>query len=245
MGTRIRVMDLEIDLLTQETLQGEVNTYFDNDYLNVVHMISLDYIDTYDKNELVQQVLRQADMVLPGEKAILSAHHVEVLETGGMVVDYRSLLELAEPYGAEGRTVYLVVRNEKEAKAVYRYMAKYFAKENILGVFAANGDVTEESLINDINTKLPDIILLSMDSTDQEEWLENNKNRLNAKLCLTMGSILPLVMRENVHVPAWLRKIHLAGAYRCLVRLPYSHSFRKRIFNQKMDDYNTKKRLRG
>jgi N-acetylglucosaminyldiphosphoundecaprenol N-acetyl-beta-D-mannosaminyltransferase len=238
-------MDLEVDLLTQETLQGELNTYLDNDYLNIVHMISLDYIDTYDKNELVQQELKQADMVLPGEKAILSAHHVEVLETGGMIVDYHSLLDLAEPVGLENRTFYLVVRNEKEAKILYRYMARHFSKENILGVFTANSEMTEESLINDINTKLPDVILLSMDSTNQEEWLENNKNKLNAKLCMVMGSIMPIIMRENVHVPVWIRKIHLDGIYRMAARLPYSLFLRRRIFNRKMDDYITKKKLRG
>lgn len=245
MGTRIRVMDLEVDLLTQETLQAEFNAYLGSDYLNTVHMISLDYIDTYDKNELVKQVLKEADMVLPGEKAILSAHHVEVLETGGMVVDYHSLLDVLKVLGEEGKTFYLVNRSEKEARIIYRYMAKRFPKENILGVFAVDSGVAEESLINDINTKLPDIILLSMDSTQQEEWLENNKIRLNAKLCLAAGSVMPLIVRENVPVPAWLKKIHLDGLYRTVTRLPYSHSFRKRIFNRKMDDYNTKKKWRG
>lgn len=245
MGTRVRVMDLEVDLLTQETLQAELNAYLSSDYLNTVHMISLDYIDTYEKNELVQQVLKEADMVLPGEKAILSAHHVEVLETGGMVVDYHSLLEVLETMGAQGTTFYFVDRSEKEARILYRYLARRIPKENVLGVFAADSGVAEESLINDINTKLPDIILLSMESTEQEEWLENNKNRLNTKLCLAAGSVMPLIVRENVPVPVWLTRIHLDGLYRGITRLPYSHSFRKRIFNRKMDDYITKKKWRG
>lgn len=244
MGTRIRIMDLELDLLTQETFQEEVASYLSNEYLNIVHMISLDYIDTYDKNELVQQVLEQADLILPGEKAILSAHHVEVLETGGMVVDYHSLQELFEPLALADKTYYLVLRNKKEARAMYRYMTKYFSKDVVVGVYVADGEVSEETLINDINTKLPDIILLSMDSTEQEEWLKNNKSKLNAKLCLVAGSILPLIMRDNIHVPEWLGKIHLAGAFRWVAKIPYSHSLRKRIFNRKMDDYITKKKSR-
>lgn len=245
MGTRVRIMDLEVDLFTQETLQEELNTYLTNEYLNVVHMISLDYIDTYDKNELVQNVLKQADMVLPGEKAILSAHHVEVLETGGMVVDYRSIPDMFEALELEKKTYYLVLRNEKEARVIHRYVSRHFTKESVLGVYVADGDVSEEALINDINMKLPDIILLSMDSTAQEEWLDKNKNKLNAKLCFALGSVLPLVMRENVHVPTWIRKLHLAGVYRWICKAPYSLFVRRRIFNRKMDDYNTKKRMRG
>ena len=114
MGTKVQIMDMELDLFTQETFHDEIASYLANDVLNVVHMISLDYIDMYDENELVQEVMKEADMVLPGEKTILSAHHVEVLETGGMVVSYHNLLDLCQLL--QDRTFYLVLRNEKEAR---------------------------------------------------------------------------------------------------------------------------------
>jgi len=244
METKVNIMDLELDLLAQETLQTEVQSYLNNDFLNVVHMISLDYMDAYDQDEMVKNVLKQADLVLPGEKAILTRHHVDVLETGGMVVDYHGIRELVDSLAEAGRTLYLVVRNAKEVKIAYRYLTKYFDKEKIVGIYAVDGNVTEEALINDINTKLPDIILLSMDSTDQEEWLENNRSKMNARLCFAVGSVLPLILRENVYVPVWLDRIHLGGIYRWLMRIPYSHFIRRRIFHRKMDDYNIKKKFR-
>ncbi len=240
MGTRVQIMDLELDLLTQETFEAEISAYLSNEVLNVVHMISLDYIDTYDENELVRQVLAEADMVLPGENAILSAHHVDVLETGGMVVNYECLAHLYQDL-LKDKTFYLICRSEKEAKDVFRFASKYIASENILGVYAARGSVTEEALINDINTKLPDIILVSMESTDQEEWLSNNRSKLNAKLCFVVGSILPHFLRQNVLVPAWLEKIHLGGLYRAICRIPNAHFVRRRIFNRKMDSYASRK----
>lgn len=244
MGTKVKIMDIEVDLLTQETCLEELQGYLENDYLNIVHMISLDYIDAYDKNDLVQTALEEADLVLPGEKAILSAHHVDVLETGGMVVDYHGIMDLLETLHLDNRTFYLVLRNAKEAKVFYQYWKDHFSSEQITGIYAADGEVTEEALINDINTKLPDVVLLSMASTEQEEWLENNKSKMNARLCLVAGSVMPMILRENVHVPAWIQKIYLGGVYRWLARIPYSHSFRKRIFNRKMDDYIIKKKFR-
>ena len=47
MGTKVNIMDMEVDLLPKETFQAEIQKYLDNDYLDVVHMISLDYIDNY------------------------------------------------------------------------------------------------------------------------------------------------------------------------------------------------------
>ncbi|MBO5489286.1 MAG: WecB/TagA/CpsF family glycosyltransferase [Eubacterium sp.] len=245
MGTKVQIMDLELDLLTQETFEKNVTEYLSNDVLNVVHMISLDYVDTYDENELVRDILAEADLVLPGEKAILSAHHVEVLETGGMVVNYRSLMSESLEEILKDKTFYLIDRSEKEAKQLFRYLARHFSSEQVLGVYAADGEESEEVLINDINTKLPDVIILSMGSTRQEEWIHNHKNKLNAKICLVAGSIVPHILRDNVHVPQWVERMHLAELYRFVAKIPNAKFFRKRIFKRKMNHYTTKKRLWG
>ena len=229
MGTKVNIMDMQVDLLTKETLKQEMQNFLENETVNVAHVISLDYMDAYDKNELVRESLAHADLVLPGEKAILTRHHVDVLETGGMAVDYHAELELLSLANENNRTIYLVLRSEKEAKMVYRFLSEYIDRDQIVGIYVADGEVAEESLINDINMKLPDIVLLSMESTEQEEWL---------------GSVMPLLFRENVPVPKWLKKLHLGGVYRWFLVMPYSHSLRRRIFHRKMDDYNTKKKFR-
>lgn len=205
MGTKVNIMDMQVDLLTKETLKQEMQNFLENETVNVVHVISLDYMDAYDKNEQVRESLAHADLVLPGEKAILTRHHVDVLETGGMAVDYHAVLELLSLVNENNRTIYLVLRSEKEAKMVYRFLSEYIDRDQIVGVYAADGEVAEESLINDINMKLPDIVLLSMESTEQEEWLENNRAKVNTKLCVVIGSVMPLLFRENVPVPKWLK----------------------------------------
>ena len=237
MGTKVNIMDMQVDLLTKETLKQEMQNFLENETVNVAHVISLDYMDAYDKNELVRESLAHADLVLPGEKAILTRHHVDALETGGMAVDYHAELELLSLANENNRTIYLVLRSEKEAKMVYRFLSEYIDRDQIVGIYVADGEVAEESLINDINMKLPDIVLLSMESTEQEEWLENNRAKVNTKLCVVIGSVMPLLFRENVPVPKWLKKLHLGGVYRWFLVMP-------RIFHRKMDDYNTKKKFR-
>lgn len=243
MGTRIKIMDLKLDLLTEETFQKEIENYLSNDYLNVIHLISLDYIDTYDENELVQETLGEADLVLPGEKAILSSYHVDILETGGMVVDYRTAGKLLDQIAMEGKKCYLVLRNKKEAKIIYRYIATHCPYIEVVGVYTADGNITEEALINDINTKLPDLVIMSMESTQGEEWIHNNKLKINAKLCVVMSSVMNMVIRENIHIPKILKMLRLGKLYTCIARIPYSNTWRRRIFQKKMDNYNNKKLL--
>lgn len=69
MGTKVNIMDMQVDLLTKETLKQEMQNFLENETVNVVHVISLDYMDAYDKNEQVRESLAHADLVLPGEKS--------------------------------------------------------------------------------------------------------------------------------------------------------------------------------
>lgn len=241
MGNRIRVMGLEMDMLSDEAFQTELKEFLSNDSLNVVHMISLDYMDSYEQNEQVREMLEEADLILPGEKAILSSCHVDVLETAGMVVDYRSVLDLCNSDMLAGRKCYLVMRNKKEAKIAYRYIATHHPYMEVAGLYAADSSVTEEALVNDINTKLPDLIVMSMEGTMGEEWLRENRVKINAKLCVVLSSVMDIMIRENIHIPVWLKRLHLGKAYTRIARIPYANVWRRRIFQKKMDNYNNRK----
>lgn len=241
MGNRISVMGLELDMLSEEAFQTELKEFLSNDSFNVVHMISLDYMDSYEENEQVRETLEEADLILPGEKAILSSCHVDVLETAGMVVDYRSALNLCGSDMLAERKCYLVLRNKKEAKVAYRYIVTHHPYMEIVGLYTAESSVTEEALVNDINTKLPDLIIMSMEGVMGEEWLQENRVKINAKLCVVLSSVMDIMIRENIHIPVWIKRFHLGKAYTRLARIPYTNVWRRRIFQKKMDNYNTRK----
>ena len=45
MGTKVNIMDMQVDLLTKETLKQEMQNFLENETVNVAHVISLDYMD--------------------------------------------------------------------------------------------------------------------------------------------------------------------------------------------------------
>lgn len=241
MGNKVKIMEMELDILSEEALRKELENYLSNDYLNVIHLISLDYMDMYEENERIQETLAAADLVLPGEKAILSSCHVDVLETGGMVVDYRMAANVCDNDILEQKKCYLVLRDKKEAKVVYRYLASICPSLEVVGLYTQDGGVTDEALVNDINTTLPDLILLSMENGHEEEWIYENRAKINAKLCIALGSVMDMIIRENIHIPKLVKWLHLSRAYTLVAQIPYSSMWRTRIFQKKMDNYNSRK----
>lgn len=240
METRIRVMGLEIDVLPEETLQSQVNEYLSNDYLNIVHIVSVDYVEEELSDE-VRKAHAEADLILPGEKAVLNAHHGDVLEAGGMVVDCHSILNVIRKAELEDKKVYYVMRNKNEAKGFYGLIQSCHLGLDCVGIYVEDGNMTEEALINDINTLLPDIVVVGLDKENQEKWILENRQKINAKLCVCIGGILPLIRGEILHVPKLFQLLHVDAAYKKVRKLPNSHSLRSRIFKQKMADYNNKK----
>lgn len=243
MGTSLKIMDLELDLLTEETFCERMTEYLSGDLFRVVHFVSLDYIDKYEEERVVQEVLEEADLVLPGEKAILSLYPVDVLETGGMVVDYRIAHRLISRELLNDKKCFLILRNKKEAKIVYRYLKKYYENMDIAGVYSMDTNVTEEALVNEINTKVPDLILMAMEDCKAEQFLKHKRHMINAKMGVVLSGIMDMILRENIHVPKGIKKMHLDKVYTRIARIPYSVRWRKRIFRKKMDNYNTKKQL--
>ncbi len=51
MGNKVKIMGMELDIMSEEALQKELEGYLSNDFLNVIHLISLDYMDAFEENE--------------------------------------------------------------------------------------------------------------------------------------------------------------------------------------------------
>lgn len=241
MGNKVKIMGMELDILSEDALRKEFEGFLSYDFLNVIHLISLDYMDAFEENEQIQETLGEADLVLPGEQAILSSSHVDVLATGGMVVDYRIAGKACGKEMLTGRTCYLVLRDRKEARIIYRYLASHHPALQVVGLYTSDSGVTDEALVNDINTGLPDLIFMSMESPHAEAWLHDNRAKINAKLCVVLGSVMDMIIRENIHIPHYLKRLHLGKIYTHVARIPYSNMWRRRIFRKKMDNYNSRK----
>ncbi|MDR1700478.1 MAG: WecB/TagA/CpsF family glycosyltransferase [Lachnoclostridium sp.] len=241
MKTQIRVQNLDIDLITEDDLKKFLDDCLTKDYLNVVHLLSMEYIFESNENEMIHSVLAQADLLLPGEKAILSHHHADVLEAGEMVVSYKNFSNVMGKTDLKDKKCYFIMRTKNEAKSMYRLIHSVNAETECVGIYTEDGNVTDETLINDINTQVPDIIFLALKSEVQEQWISDHIGKLNAKLCICFGAVLPMIRRENPIIPNGIRILRLTKLYKAVLKIPASHFFRKRIFRRKVENYNNAK----
>ena len=87
MGGIANVVGIPINVITERELLGLMKLYSSNDYMNVVYLISVSTCQNLVEQEEMKLSLKTADLVLPGEKILLSKTNRHKIR--GVVNNYR------------------------------------------------------------------------------------------------------------------------------------------------------------
>ncbi len=240
---KVRIMDLEIDVLDKEALRGKIKKYLSEDGLNVIHFVSSQMLEKYANRPERKEGLEWEDLLLPGEKAVLSQHHGDLLETAGMNVDYRSFISVMLESRKDAKSIFVLAKDEKEMLFLNDLYTRITPIGRVVGQEYVDGDFMPEAVVNEINTQTPDILALSLADESQEQWLSENKSKVNAKLCIVLGDVADQLKREYRGAPAFVRRMGMEAFYYAFRGgLTGINARKKRIFHKKMvNDYNNAK----
>ena len=121
MQASVNIMDIDVDMLTKDTFINKINEYLADDHLYVIFFASAESLDRAVKDSEYHNVIDKADLFLPGEEALLAAHHVDILEAGGMVVSCKSFGDVLGNLEEQGRTIYIMAESEQEIFVLKNY----------------------------------------------------------------------------------------------------------------------------
>lgn len=242
MNTKINIMGLEISVIEYEHLKKLLNEYLEDDYMNTVFLLSTRMLQQANEDEEYRKMLEEVDLLLPGESTILTLHHVDLLEMVGMVVDYRSFVQIMEEVHEQPKTMYLLGRSEEEIAMITSFCKRKFPLLNILGSTYRDLEADSDVIINSINGEAPDILLSTIDSLKQGKWIVSNRRKLNAKLCISFGDIADNIINDNKEIPKLIKQLHMQFFYKLLMKNKKSSKlFHTRIFRKKLAQYKNKK----
>lgn len=83
MQVSVKIMDIDIDMMSNDVFIQKMNEYLTEDSLDVILFASTGMLDRAVDDLEYQRIIKQAKLLLPGEEALLTTHHVDVLEAGG------------------------------------------------------------------------------------------------------------------------------------------------------------------
>ena len=171
-------------MIDDRTLYSTISEYLSNDYLNIIFFASNRMIEEAKENEEYRNMLERVDLILSEDRNFL-------------------------PDFLPGKKLYLLGDNEAKLKNFIAWCEEKFRGITILGAYCVNPELGPELIINEINGLSPDIILAVMDSPVQEIWITNNCTKLDARLCIGLGSIVDSIMGRKGRIRSFLRRLRM------------------------------------
>lgn len=242
MQSVVNVMGIEIDMLSNDVFIEKINTYLNDDKLDVIFFASADILNRAAENEKYHELVDRAELFLPGEEALLTNYKIDILKDAGMVVSCKSFGIMLENLQKQDRTIYIVADSSKDVENLRNYCKKNQPELRVIGSCIYSEEVEDAAMVNEINSCIPDILLVDLKIGVQESWIMEHVNLLNSKLCVAIGGVAQIIMAEEKKIPSWIRKIGLAGIYEkiAIERIPQKF-FKAKFFRKRIDIYNTKK----
>lgn len=112
-------------------------------------------------------------------------------------------------------SIYFLGSELASIKKSVEKVKKRFPKLVIAGYHHGYFDEGEEArLISEINRKKPDILIVGMGSPKQEKWIDENKNKINAKVFWSVGALFDIISGKMSRGPIFLQKMGLEWLYR-------------------------------
>lgn len=244
MQATVKILGVDVDMMSNDVFIQNMNEYLADDRLDVILFASTDMLNRAAEDEEYRSLIGQSELLLPGEEALLTTHHVDVLQAGGMVVSCRSLGMMLENLTKQDMTVYVIADSESGVDKLQDYCRSVQPEICLVGSCVYNNEREDAAVVNEINGRTPDMILLDLPTGIQEQWIMERSSLLNARLCIAIGGVAGIIFAERKEPPAWVGKLHLERLYSRLVReQSVKKDVKARIFRKKITQYNNNNQI--
>lgn len=188
MSKGIQVLGIDIDNHTVRESMFLLEEYVNSDGLNLAGVITSDLLMLAADHREVYDILEMMDLQVIGETSILEVLE-QTYEQRANEILRRDLEEtFLNSLVRKRKKVFWISDAEGDLSVLQSYVEENYPKLDIAGSYT--GVIEEEnleSIINEINSIAPDVILIQTADWIRLSLLLQAKNQLNANLCVCMS----------------------------------------------------------
>lgn len=242
MKNEISVMGVDLDVISVLAFSQKLKEFLESDCLNIVFLITAKTLEYANEEEEFKSSLQIADYILPSREMLLALAYPHIFENANYVSNFHKLQLSIRNTDVAKKTVFVVSDMVNQVESFLNYRRKAEERFIIAGSYMGDISENEDLVINEINATAPDILVLALESPEQELWIAKNYTKLNAKICLVLADIKDGMLKEYNEIPSWIKKLGLQGIYHHLKAWrPWKQSSERRIFKKKLENYNNNK----
>lgn len=184
---KLQLLGIELrDYSVKESMRF-VGQYLNDAKLDTICFLSTDILLNAGEDANLKLWLESMDLTIPVSVEILHAAGITNRSRLKEVENSVFYKEFVKRLSNEKRTMFLLTETQDVMDVSKEYLEKYAPGIQIAGTYAfENLEGDADSVINDINEAAPDIVLSRLSSPKQEQFVFENKNKINAKIWVAL-----------------------------------------------------------
>jgi len=184
---KIEVLGMELHNYPLRESMTLVETFLNNTVLNTIEEVSFAMLLSASEDERVKEAISGIDLTIPGETEIL----VQAGERNSSLIndieEDRFFREFLKRVVRNYKNVFLLCNTPDEIDRLKTYITSIDDRVKIAGQAFMEEPYSELSIINEINSASPDVILSTLSSPLQELFIHEQKKRLYASVWYGMN----------------------------------------------------------
>lgn len=214
----VNILGVHVNKYTMQEAVAKASEMIETDGLSMIFTPNSEIILYASNNPEFTDVINSADMVIPDGIGVVYGAKILKNPIKERVAGYDLVCNLFPIMAEKGQSVYLLGAKPGVAeKAAETLLEKHPGL-----VIAGTHDgyfKDDKEVIADINKCAPDFLMVCLGFPKQENWIYNNREKLNAKLAIGAGGCLDVFAGTVQRAPEFYCKHGIEWLYR-LVKQP-------------------------
>jgi N-acetylglucosaminyldiphosphoundecaprenol N-acetyl-beta-D-mannosaminyltransferase len=212
-----RVFDIPIELAVPAEMLRTITSWVGTAHTHRVMYVNAHVVNQSRRLPELRRALEAADLVYcDGYGVRLAARVLEVPVPHRMTgADW--VWGLAALCQEQGHSLYLLGSDPPVAREAAQRLRRWYPELRLVGSHHGYFDLDSphsERVIEDINARSPDIVLVGMGTPKQELWVERHAERIDADVLWTVGALLDYIAGRVPRAPRWLADNGLEWIFR-------------------------------
>ncbi len=212
---RVKILGIWVDVLERREVLDNVSGYLNSRQPHFIITANSLMVNRVTVDRELIRAFWSASMVIPDSTGIVWAAKflkgIQMRRIPGIDL----MVQICRHAAKSGHTVYLFGSREWVNQKAAKNLSRIFSGLQIIGrhhgYFNAEN---EESIIQDIQKKKPDILFVGLDVPRQEKWIMKNYTALKVPVIMGIGGSLDILSGRLKRAPIWMRLMGLEWFYR-------------------------------
>lgn len=218
------VLGVNVSITSYEELSKNVENDIKNNKKAFIVAINPEKILKARKDNKLKTLLNKADYQIPDGIGVVYASKLKKGKIKSRVTGIDCMEMLCDLSNKKGYKIFLYGAKKETVNTAKKKLEEKYNNINITGIMDGY-EKDNKKIIKKINDSKADIVFVALGSPKQENWIIENKDKINAKIFQGVGGSFDVISGNIKRAPKWMQKIGLEWLYR-LIKEP------KRIFRQ-------------